>query len=164
LIFQQCCNPWKGTGNQGIKKIQIFFEKSFVNSKPRLIFDIQTGRNVKGRNIKMTLEQSQILIEQLGGRKFIAMTGTKGFLRGEVSETNPKPWLRMDLSKNKSGATRLKITLEANDTYTMYFYKMTLGQSTNWEAKISKEQTFEGVYEDMLQDIFTEITGLYTKL
>jgi hypothetical protein len=118
----------------------------------------------KGTQNKMTQEQATITIEQLGGRRFIAMTGSKNFLRGEVSETNPKPWLRMDLTTNKAGVNRLKITLEANDTYTLEFYKMVCGKSTNWEAKISKEQKIEGVYSDMLQSIFTKVTGLYTQL
>lgn len=116
----------------------------------------------KGHENKMTQEQATITIEQLGGRKFIAMTGSKNFLRGEVSETNPKPWLRMDLSKNNAGANRLKITLEANDTYTLEFYKMIICRKT-FDCKISNQQTFEGVYSDMLQNIFTQVTGLYTK-
>ena len=136
-----------------------------MNSKKVVSLVSQCGaqRNI-GRKNKMTTLQASILLQQLGGNKFLAMTGTKNFLRGEVSETNPKAFLRMDLTRNKAGANRLRITLEANDTYTMEFYKMTLGKSTNWEAKITNEQIFENVYEDMLQSIFTQVTGLRTAL
>lgn len=109
----------------------------------------------------MTQEQATILIEQLGGRKFIAMTGTKNFI---TDNANGTPTLRMDLKANFGGVNRLQIALNANDTYTMYFYKLAIGKSTNWEAKVTKEQTFAGVYSDMLQSIFTKVTGLYTKL
>ena len=110
------------------------------------------------------MQIANTIIEQLGGNKFRAMTGSKNFLFADVSETVKEAWLRMDLTTNKAGVNRLKITLNENDTYTMEFYKLTLGKSTNWEAKITKEQKFEGVYSDMLQTIFTQVTGLYTKL
>ena len=54
------------------------------------------------------------ILEQLGGNKFIAMTGAKNF----VSDGNT---LRMTLPKNRSKANRLYVTLDATDTYTMYF-------------------------------------------
>jgi len=136
----------------------------FVYSNNTYIFVKQKrGRNrVKGANSKMQVANT--ILQQLGGRKFTAMTGSKNFLYAEVSETVKEPWLRMDLTTNKAGVNRLKITLNSNDTYTMEFYKMTLGKATNWEAKITRQQTFENVYDDMLQAIFTQVTGLYTSL
>jgi hypothetical protein len=104
------------------------------------------------------------ILKQLGGNKFIAMTGAKNFLHADVTESNPNAWLRMDLPTNRAKVNRLKITLQDNDTYTMHFYRMVLGKSTNWTPKISNEQTFDGVYDDMLQDIFTNVTGLDTHL
>lgn len=68
----------------------------------------------------------------------------------------------MKVGKNSGGVNRLKITLDADDTYTMYFYKQTMTRS--FDFKISKETRFEGVYFDMLQDLFTDVTGIYTKL
>ena len=59
-----------------------------------------------------------IILEQLGGQQFIAMTGCKNF----VGDKNK---LRMTIPKNMSKANRLEITL-INDLYNMrlnYFDK-----------------------------------------
>lgn len=68
----------------------------------------------KGAN-KMKIANA--ILEQLGGNKFIAMTGAKNF----VSDGNT---LRMTLPKNRSKANRLYVTLDATDTYTMYFFQV----------------------------------------
>lgn len=102
------------------------------------------------------------ILEQLGGNKFIAMTGAKNFL----ADGNT---LRMTLPKNMSKANRLYITLEADDTYTMHFFKFTAGRLNKktfefTEDKVVEVRTINGVYFDMLQDLFTEVTGMYTHL
>ncbi|MCB0374898.1 MAG: hypothetical protein KDD04_03170 [Sinomicrobium sp.] len=104
-------------------------------------------------------EQKQIavtILAQLGGRRFMAMTGSKNMLY----DAN---WLRMDLAKNKSGANQLRITLQDNDTYKMEFYRFTLNRKT-FDYKITEKANFEGIYADQLQSIFTEVTGMYTSL
>lgn len=63
----------------------------------------------------------------------------------------------MKLTRNRISASWLRITLNASDTYTMEFLKMSKG-----EVKTAAEHN--GVYNDMLQDIFTRETGLYTSL
>lgn len=102
------------------------------------------------------------ILQQLGGNKFVVMTGSKNFLYAEKSETVNNEWLRMDLTTNKAKCNRLKITLNDDDTYTMKFYKQVIKNYV--DVVISNEQTFEGVYCDMLQEIFTQVTGLYTRL
>lgn len=105
---------------------------------------------------------ADIILEQLGGHRFVVMTGSKNFL----SDGNK---LRMTLAKNMSKANRLEITLDADDTYTMRFYKFTAGRFSKktWtftDDKITEIKSFSGVYCDMLQDIFTQVTGMYTSL
>jgi hypothetical protein len=105
---------------------------------------------------------ADIILQQLGGNKFVVMTGSKNFL----SDGNT---LRMSLAKNGSKANRLEITLEADDTYTMRFYKYTAGRlnkkTFSWtEDKVEEVSTVDGVYCDMLQPIFTQVTGMYTHL
>ena len=92
----------------------------------------------------------QIILEQLGGNKFKVMTGSKNFRYDHNS-------LVMDLTRNKLGAKWLTITLEADDTYTMLFQKVN-------RKGIFQLAEIKNVYADMLQDIFTTQTGLYTKL
>ena len=66
-----------------------------------------------------TMSIAGTILEQLGGNKFIAMTGASHF----VSDGNT---LRMTLPKNGSKANRLYITLdEGTDTYTMHFFRYT---------------------------------------
>ena len=113
----------------------------------------------KGAN-KMTIANT--ILEQLGGNKFIAMTGAKNF----VSDGNT---LRMTLPKNRSKANRLYITLDASDTYTMNFFKYTAGRRNKktfaWSPDKKEDiENISGVYADMLQDICTSVTGMYTHL
>jgi len=95
------------------------------------------------------LEVATEILNQLGGKRFLVMTGTKNLM----GDTNS---LSMHLTRNKMKAKNLKIELMGNDTYTMTFSTM-LG----FEHIII--ETITGVYNDMLQNIFTSKTGLYTK-
>ena len=103
-----------------------------------------------------------MILEQLGGHKFVVMTGSSHF----VSDKNT---LRMKLAKNKSKANKLDITLMPDDTYTMRFYKYSAPRKKPnsmeyTSGKVEEVAMFEGVYNDMLQDIFTQVTGMYTYL
>jgi hypothetical protein len=108
---------------------------------------------------------TKTIYEQLGGNQFTVMTGAKLF----VSDGNK---LRFRIGKNASKANKVVIALEADDTYTMTFSKF-----TPYDVKIAKDGTLKerqesdviiaehkGVYCDMLQDIFTEVTGMHTRL
>lgn len=96
---------------------------------------------------------AKTILEQMGGRRFAAMTGSKDFI-------GLRNGLQMSLARNKTSANRLKVILdEDTDTYTMYFYR----QSMTKHFDIKEIAKYEGVYFDMLQDIFTQVTGLYTR-
>lgn len=101
------------------------------------------------------MTQAHEILEQLGGRKFLAMTGSKNLAYDNGGRT-----LQMHLTRNNAKAKYLRITLEANDTYTMVFSKPTgmYGMDLQEVAK------YEGVYNDMLQTLFTKVTGLQTTL
>ncbi len=102
------------------------------------------------------------ILNQLGGNQFLAMTGCKNLLGFENG-------LQMRIPKNGSKANFLKITLKADDTYRMEFRKRIAGHLNTktfaWiEDKDEEIKVFDGVYCDMLQDLFTEVTKMYTKL
>jgi len=102
------------------------------------------------------------ILEQLGGQKFIAMTGSKHF----VGDGNT---LRMTLAKNASKANRLYIALDPNDTYTMRFFKYTAPRFNNKtfsfsNEKIEEVKTYKGIYCDQLEELFQHITGMNTRL
>jgi len=97
------------------------------------------------------LQIAQEIFRQLGGNRFAVMTGSKNFAFDGAA-------LQMQLAKNKSTARYLKITLELDDTYTLTFSRM------DRNYNVINVATFDHVYADMLQDVFTNYTGLYTSL
>ena len=79
------------------------------------------ARKQQAKQEGINMRVADITLEQLGGSKFLAMTGANHLL----SDGNT---LRMNLPKNASKANRLWITLNADDTYTMNFFKFTAGK------------------------------------
>lgn len=103
------------------------------------------------------------ILRQLGGNKFLAMTGAKNL----VGDGNT---LRMTLPRNGSKANRLWITLdEGKDLYSMRFFRYVPGRLSQktwkWtEEKIDNEVVYKDVFFDQLQEIFTQHTKMYTYL
>lgn len=90
------------------------------------------------------------ILRQLGGNRFKVMTGAESFSSGEKM-------LSFRLKSNPKKIKGVRITLDPSDTYTMEFLSI-----RNMEVKtVSKA---EGIYCDMLQETFTDHTGLYTSL
>tara|TARA_R110000824_G_scaffold394746_1_gene594807 strand:+ start:133 stop:450 length:318 start_codon:yes stop_codon:yes gene_type:complete len=105
----------------------------------------------------MTVEQKEnhqiatTILQQLGGRRFLVMTGANRLEAGNKC-------LLMRLRRNKTNSNRLKIQLNSLDTYDMRFSKVT----SKGETKSIRE--YNDVYADMLQQLFTAHTGMYTSL
>ena len=91
---------------------------------------------------------TETILNQLGGRKFLAMTGAKNLL---VSDDKLQFQLPARFALN--GITAVWVKLEANDTYTLTFWKIR-------GIKCDVVATVEDVYCDNLRAIFTEYTGL----
>lgn len=125
----------------------------------------------------MTQTQEQIKIgdykdiaQQIGGNKFLAMTGSKFQYYGydELGYV----YLMIKLSKNQSKAQYLKIQLNGLDLYDLTFsrIKKTLTPLAKelgikiYDEEVITVKEYKDVYADMLQDIFTSATGLYTRL
>ena len=96
---------------------------------------------------------AETILQQLGGRRFITMTGTKHFTAGAN-------YLSFQLPPNKSGANAMKIELTPMDVYTVTAYRVNLRAREPYRD-IEKR---EDVYCDTLQQVFTSITGLETRL
>lgn len=97
---------------------------------------------------------ASILLSQLGGNKFLAMTGAKNLLKGPG-------FLQMDLPGNltKGRANRLTIRLNFMDTYDLELVRVTKrGMDVRPVAEASD------VYVESLRRTFTALTGLYTSL
>ena len=94
--------------------------------------------------------------QQIGERRFTAMTGSRDFI-------DMGNGLRMSLTRNKTSANRLDIIYDAGaDLYNMRFYRRTFSKKT-FECKEKDIAVHEGIYFDMLEEMFTMVTGLYTR-
>lgn len=111
----------------------------------------------------MTSGVAQTIYMQLGGPRFTAITGSHHL----VADGNT---LQMVLARNMSKANRLHISYnEGSDLYTMRFFRITGGylnmKTYAWmPEKTTEVKTLEDIYADDLERLFTEITGLVTRL
>jgi hypothetical protein len=94
---------------------------------------------------------AKTIIQQLGGNKFIAMTGAKNIFSDGQGVT-------MQIMKNKSKAKYLTIRLNSLDLYDMQF--KSIDKDLNLIIRAEKNN----VYFEDLETIFTNITGLNTRL
>ena len=108
------------------------------------------------------------IYSQLGGHKFLYITGSK-----IQYYSNEDQSLTLKLSRNAAKSQYLKIAVGSMDTYTMTFtaIKKTVNKQYSLPGikKIYNEipvtvKEFKGIYCDQLQPLFTQITGLYTNL
>ena len=119
---------------------------------------------------KMKIGHYQDILEQLGGNKFLTMTGSKILYYGY--DKNGYAYLRLKLSRNKSRAELLKIQLNCKDLYNMSFdrIKKTLNKEYSaigikiYDETIENVKFLEDIYCDQLQEVFTKVTGMYTRL
>lgn len=110
------------------------------------------------------------IVEQIGGNKFLAMTGSKFQYYGH--NKLGYVYLMIKLTKNQSKAQYLKIQLNGLDLYDLTFsrIKKTLTPLAKelgikvYDEEVITVKEYKDVYADMLQDIFTSMTGLYTTL
>lgn len=110
------------------------------------------------------LNVASIILEQLGGNKFLAMTGAKDLTAVEKGLV-----FRLPASFAKDGINRVEITLDPTDTYTLGFHKF--GPKPSLKALLAgKTQQDTMIREyvlitaDNLQRTFTLATGLNTSL
>jgi len=109
-----------------------------------------------------SVQRATTIINQLGGNKFTAMTGSKNFIALDNG-------VRMDLTKNMSGANKLYITLDGADLYNMKFIKYTPGRLNKktfayTDDKTTEIKEYNGIFAEQLQELFTVTTGLDTHL
>lgn len=93
------------------------------------------------------------ILTQLGGGKFIAMTGANGFSAGRDGSLT----FRLPSNFAKDGINWVRVTLTAMDDYTLTFLKVRGVKTTPVAER-------EGVYNDSLRAVFTSVTGLDTSL
>lgn len=94
------------------------------------------------------MEKAQEILTQLGGGRFVAMTGAKNFVAGESE-------LRFDIP----GGKKVIVKLNAMDLYDITVGKL---NRKTWEFKVMLEEI--DIYNVQLASTFTRMTGLYTTI
>ena len=107
----------------------------------------------KKESVKEAVDKKQgaEILKQLGGNRFIMMTGAKHFGVG-------KEGLSFKIGRNSKQVNHIKIDYDrGRDLYNIKF---------DWVTKrgIKNKKTLKGVYADQLQKVFTMHTGMYTSL
>jgi hypothetical protein len=94
------------------------------------------------------LEVPTTILAQLGGRRFMMMTGAV------VSGDEATLYVRF---KGSTVANKVHVTLNGRDLYDVEFFKV---RGVNARSV----KSLSDVYAEDLQRIFTDVTGLYTSL
>lgn len=100
----------------------------------------------------MSMQVANTILQQIGGNRFIAMTGAKNFVGGSNFLAFALP---RGFAKNK--ANKVRITLTPADLYKVEFFSM-------YRLDIRTIKEVDGLYADQLQDVFTAETGLDTRM
>ena len=106
--------------------------------------------------IKMTNKIAAAMLNQLGGRGFIVMTGAKDFFMCN-------DFFRFKIGKNAAGINTVTLGLRDDDTYYMKFERVSVSKKTFEVKKILKKE-YDGIYCDQLGEFFREATELETKV
>ena len=101
-------------------------------------------------NEKMDRKKAAIILKQIGGNKFIAMTGAKGFAFSDK-------FMSFKIGKNSKGINFVRIGHNAKDLYDMEFGFVSV-------RGIKVKNKVKDVYADMLGTMFEKYTGMRTSL
>ena len=97
---------------------------------------------------------AKTILAQLGGSRFVAMTGASSFTSDAKTLSFRIP------SNNRKRIKGVRVELTPDDLYTVTFLK----QRSKPTFEVVEVAKHEGVYCDQLREIFTAETGLYTSL
>lgn len=100
------------------------------------------------------LQVAKIILAQLGGGRFISMTGAKNLIGFDDALS-----FQLSSTMTKNRANRVCITLGADD-----LYKVEFSRYSPSALKSQQIECIEGLYADQLRDIFEDRTGLATSL
>lgn len=99
------------------------------------------------------MQVANTILNQLGGNKFIAMTGAK-----DLMSLNGKGLqFKLPARFAKNGINCVRVTLNAADLYDVEY-----GKVRGLDYKVLN--TSSDIYADALRANFSEVTGLYTSI
>jgi hypothetical protein len=110
-----------------------------------------TATKKKKKKVKASSDVAATILAQLGGNKFLVMTGAKNLVKDNKS-------LSFDLPRGANkGINKFRITLSGDDTYKLEAFKYRKLELTPIASKSS-------ITVEKLQRTFTDMTGLHTSL
>jgi hypothetical protein len=101
------------------------------------------------------LTVANTILEQLGGRRFMAMTGANTFIGSATG-------LSFKLPKSKDGANVVRIELTPLDLYDIE--TVSVRRSKTKGITFTTKTQVSGIYCDVLESTIARITGLATRL
>jgi len=135
--------------------IHLDLQDNFRKKKPIKL----KGKTLKPESVNERMDKRQAgeTLKQLGGNRFIMMTGAKNFGVG------PKG-MGFKIGRNSKKINYIRIDLDrGKDLYNMEFIRMARKKGElSPTMKVVKK--IKGVYADQLRDLFTKYTGMYTSL
>jgi hypothetical protein len=138
--------------NKNKKMLKIY--KKTIDKAKRIYYIIDNkGKQLKQRRRKMKIAET--ILNQIGGNRFLAMTGAKNLIAHENGLAFKLP----KQAKNK--INYIKITLNDLDLYDVEYGNIKM-KKYDFTYTVKKEAY--GLYFDQLEDNFTQNTGLYTRL
>lgn len=97
------------------------------------------------------MQVAQTILQQLGGNRFIAMTGAKNFVGSADA-------LHFSIGRGAvNKANKVVVRLGSDDLYTVEFWNVR-------GVNMRQLETVDGVYADTLRRVFTDATGFDTHL
>ena len=130
--------------NKNYDRVSKAYRKASPSKKAEILSSLQESVNER-----MDKRQAGEMLKQLGGNKFIAMTGAKNFAVGPKGAS-------FKIGRNSKNVNYVRIDLK-NDLYDMEFIQMRAG-------KMKVKSKVKQIYADQLQQMFTKHTGMYTSL
>jgi hypothetical protein len=106
----------------------------------------------------LTEDYGDEILRQLGGNRFIAMTGAKNFVYGGRT-------LSFQIGRNPKGINLVHVTLEPSDLFTVEFFRVRGGGArTGYRTSRTRVAAAEHVDSENLAAAFERETGLRTSL
>lgn len=163
-ISEKQVNDWKkivdaamSSGDENIKRLAkrvkdaVGFSRPGAKAKFKVEDRFYFGKGRKERFADDAKQIADTILKQLGGGRFIAMTGAKN-----LAFSSSPPGLRMSIGRGAKDAIKyLRVDYDrGSDTYTMIFANKSGGTV----------KSVSHVYADSLQRVFTSTTGFDTHL
>ena len=107
------------------------------------------------------------ILEQLGGKQFLIVTGIKKLVYG--TDSKERDYALFLLPRNPSKANRFTVRLEWDDTYTVEFERVvgpriSYTKGTYTPGHVDTIYKADGIYCDGLEELFRRVTKLETRL